>query len=149
MPHFPCWITLRGCWRSPAEAPHSSISAEADGKCPCCCCSVTGKCSWQESICSWHTLCSGRPYILCSLSLQWIDKHLEMFARWWWLHSSGFPFWFTTLRSYLDHHCQSKICPGESKKGKDDFIQVYCSVGESPQSELISAETQGLSVVKC
>ena len=27
---------LRGCWRSTAAAAQGSISAEADGKCPCC-----------------------------------------------------------------------------------------------------------------
>ena len=47
VPHSPSWTPLTGCWRSVATAAQSSVSAEADGKHPCCCYSVTGKCSWQ------------------------------------------------------------------------------------------------------
>ena len=38
----------------PSEPPGKPpTSAEADGKCPCCC-SVAGKCSWKVAICSWQ-----------------------------------------------------------------------------------------------
>ena len=45
VPHSPPWIPLRGCWWSAATAAQGSVSAEAHGKCPCCCCSVAGTCS--------------------------------------------------------------------------------------------------------
>ena len=44
-----------GCGRSAAAAAQGSVSAEANGKCPCCC-SASGKCSWQVPTYSWHIL---------------------------------------------------------------------------------------------
>ena len=43
VPYSPPWTPFRACQRSTAAAAQSSIPAEADGKCPCCCCSVSGK----------------------------------------------------------------------------------------------------------
>ena len=35
-------------------AAQGSVSTEADGKYPCSCCSVIGKCTWQMPTCSWQ-----------------------------------------------------------------------------------------------
>ena len=65
-------------WPPPGDLPHPGIKPmslmsmcigkwvlypsshvgrpQTDGKCPCCCWSVTGKCSCKVSICSWHDL---------------------------------------------------------------------------------------------
>ena len=52
VPHSPPWIPIRAFWKS-AAAAQDSVSSEADDRCSCCH-SVTGKCSLQGPICSWH-----------------------------------------------------------------------------------------------
>lgn len=37
------WVPLRACWGSAGAAAQGSVSAEAEGRCPCCCCSVPGR----------------------------------------------------------------------------------------------------------
>ena len=51
----PPWIPLEGNWRSATAAGQGSVSREADDN--CCCCSVSGKCSWQAPIYSWQLRC--------------------------------------------------------------------------------------------
>ena len=63
--------SLTGCWRSVAAAAQSSVSAEADGKHPCCCYSITGKCSWQVPICRWNIL---QEILGASLEAQTVSK---------------------------------------------------------------------------
>ena len=53
MPHSPPCIPLRGYWRLAAAAAQGSVSAEADGKCTCGCCLVTGN-ALAAPICSWE-----------------------------------------------------------------------------------------------
>ena len=52
MPHSPPWTPSGGVEGQQLQQQGGSVSAEAESKRACC--SVTGKCSWQVPICSWH-----------------------------------------------------------------------------------------------
>ena len=72
-PPSPASTPLKGCWRSAA-------AREAEGKCPCCYCSVAGKGSGQVSTGSWP---SGLLYEDNSAS-----KHCSDHSSWFGSHST-------------------------------------------------------------
>ena len=130
VPPSPPWIPFGGCCRLAVAATQGSISAGPDGKCPGCC-SVTGRCSWQVPVSSWHYL-----HVNCLAPFISLKHPTSSFAfSWkWYLRWGLWQFWWITQFSCVSPSflCGSMVKNLPINAGATGDVCLISGLGRHP-----------------